>query len=92
MSALSPKADITPVSPSSNSRGLLLSNNINAIKNQPARVVQFSLPYSEPNTARPLLRFAAVQFFKRVQHTTSLAPKGRFIATEAIEREIGQIG
>ena len=41
------------------------------------------------HTARPLLRFAAVQFFKRVQHPTGLAPKGRFIATEAIEREIG---
>jgi len=41
------------------------------------------------HTARPLLRFAAVQFFKRVQHPTGLAPKGRFIATEAIERKIG---
>jgi len=51
--------------------------------------VEFSLPSSEPNTARPLVRFAAVKFFKRVQHPTGLAPKGRFITTEAIEREIG---
>src|SRR6516165_10707965 len=43
------------------------------------------------HTARPLLRFAAVQFFKRVQHPTGLAPKGRFIATEAVEGIIGQI-
>ena len=46
-------------------------------------------PSSEPNMARPLLRFAAVQLFKRVQHPIGLAPKGRFIATEVIEREIG---
>ena len=51
--------------------------------------VEFSLPRSEPNTARPLVRFAAAQFFKRVQRPTGLAPKGRFISTEAIEREIG---
>src|SRR5262249_16415502 len=43
------------------------------------------------HTARPLLRFAAVQFFKGVQHPAGLAPKGRFIATEAIERKIGEI-
>src|SRR5262249_38286258 len=54
--------------------------------------VEFSLPRSEPNSARPLLRFAAVQFFERVERPTSLAPKACFIATEAIEREIGKIG
>ena len=46
---------------------------------------------SRPNTARSLLRLAAIQYFERVKDPTGLAPESRFIAAEAIECEIGQI-
>ena len=40
----------------------------------------------------PLLRFASIKDLERVKDPTGLAPESRFIAAEAIEREIGQIG
>ena len=45
-----------------------------------------------PHTTHSLLRFAAIKHFKRKQDPAGLAPKGRFIAAEAIECEIGQVG
>ena len=44
-----------------------------------------------PETARSLLWFAAIQRIECKQDLASLAPKGCFIAAQAIEREIGQI-
>src|SRR5437762_1138310 len=41
---------------------------------------------------RPLLWFTAIQGVERKQGLAGLAPKGRFIAAEAVEREVGQIG
>jgi hypothetical protein len=41
---------------------------------------------------RPLLWFAAIQGVERKQDLASLAPEGCFIAAQAIEREVGQIG
>ena len=38
------------------------------------------------------LWFAAIQGVKRKQNLTGLTPKGYFIAAQAIEREVGQIG
>ena len=73
MSALLPKADIGPE-----------LRDVRFVPKADIRRPTQSDPSSEPN-----LRFAAVQLFKRVQHPTGLAPKGRFIASEAIEREIG---
>ena len=43
-------------------------------------------------TAHSLLWFAAIKCLERVKDAASLAPQGRFIAAETIEREIGQIG
>ncbi len=40
-------------------------------------------------TAASLLRFAAIKDLQRVKNPAGLAPKGRFIAAETIEREIG---
>src|SRR6516164_2767168 len=41
---------------------------------------------------RPLLWFAAIQGVERNQDLARLAPKGCFIAAEAVEREVGQVG
>src|SRR5690349_22876592 len=46
----------------------------------------------KPKAARSLLWFAAIQCLERVKDPAGLAPKGRFIAAEAIQREIGLIG
>jgi len=40
----------------------------------------------------PFLRFAAIQGVERIEDPTSLAPKSHFIAAQAIERKVGQIG
>ena len=42
--------------------------------------------------AHSLLWFAAIKCLERVKDAASLAPQGRFIAAETIEREIGQVG
>jgi hypothetical protein len=42
----------------------------------------------KPETAPLFLRFTAIKRFERVEDPTGLAPKGRFIAAEAIECEI----
>jgi hypothetical protein len=47
---------------------------------------------TETKAASSLLRFAPIRRIERKQYATGLAPKGRFIAAEAIECEIGQIG
>jgi hypothetical protein len=39
-------------------------------------------------TAPPLLRSAPIQCVKRKQDPTRVAPKGRFIATKTIQRQI----
>ena len=46
------------------------------------------------NAQRPasFLGFAPIKRFEREQDPADLAPKGRFIAAEAIKREIRQIG
>ena len=46
---------------------------------------------SRPNTARSLLRLAAIQCFECKQDPADLSRKGRFIAAQAIKREAGQI-
>jgi hypothetical protein len=38
------------------------------------------------------LRFAAIQSIECIQNPAGLAPKSCFIAAQAIEREVGQIG
>jgi hypothetical protein len=38
------------------------------------------------------LWFVAIQDIKRKQGLTGLAPKGRLIAAQAVQREVGQIG
>jgi hypothetical protein len=38
------------------------------------------------------LGLAAIECFERAKDSTGLAPESRFIAAEAIEREIGQVG
>ena len=43
-------------------------------------------------TTAPLLRFASIKGLERVKDPTGLAPESRFIAAEAIEREIGKVG
>ncbi len=43
-------------------------------------------------TARSLVWFTTLKCLKSVKDPTGLAPKGRFIAAETIEGEIGQIG
>jgi len=43
-------------------------------------------------TTAPLLRFAPIKGLKRAKDPTGLAPESRFIAAEAIEREIGKVG
>ncbi len=43
-------------------------------------------------TACSFLRFATIQGIESKQDPTGLAPQGCFIAAEAIEREVGQIG
>ena len=43
-------------------------------------------------TATSLLGFSPIQCIKREQDPAGLAPQGRFIAAETIEREIGQVG
>src|SRR4029077_5620028 len=55
-------------------------------------VVRQSLPAVEAETAPSVLWFAAIQGIKRKQDLADLAPKGRFISAEAIERVIGQVG
>ena len=50
------------------------------------------MPAADTETAPSLLRFAAIQCIERKQDPTDLAPQGCFIAAEAIEREVGQIG
>jgi hypothetical protein len=42
--------------------------------------------------ARSLVWFTTLKGFKRLKDVTGLAPKGRLITAQAIEREIGQIG
>jgi hypothetical protein len=39
-----------------------------------------------------LLWFASIEGLERVKDPAGLAPESRFIAAEAIEREIGKIG
>ena len=46
---------------------------------------------SLPETARSLLWFAAIQRIERIEGLAGLAPKGCFIAAEAVEDIIGQI-
>ena len=43
-------------------------------------------------TPLSLLWFAAIQIVERIKNLLGLPPKNSFIATEAIERKIGQIG
>ncbi len=40
----------------------------------------------------PVLRFAAIQSVKRKQDLADLSPKSCFVAAEAVEGVIGQIG
>ena len=47
------------------------------------------LTLSSDTISRSLLRFATIQCFESVKQPAGLAPKVRFITTEAIEREIG---
>ena len=47
---------------------------------------------AETETAPSLLWFAAIQGIESKQDPAGLAPQGCFIAAEAIEREVGQIG
>jgi hypothetical protein len=47
---------------------------------------------AKPKTTTTLLRLAPIKRHECVKNPASLAPKGRFIPTEAIECEIGQIG
>ena len=44
------------------------------------------------DTAPSFLRFAAIQGIERKQGLANLAPEGRFISAEAVERVVGQIG
>ena len=46
----------------------------------------------DTEAACPFLWFAAIQGVKGKQDLTGLAPKGCFIAAQAIQREVGQIG
>jgi hypothetical protein len=50
------------------------------------------LPVIDKEAAPSLLGFATVQCIERKQDPAGLAPQGCFIAAEAIEREVGQIG
>ena len=50
------------------------------------------LPAADTERTTSVLRFAAIQGIKRKQDLADLAPKGRFISAEAIERVIGQVG
>ena len=50
------------------------------------------LSAADTETASAILWFAAIQGIKRNQDLTGLAPKGCFIAAQAIEREVWQIG
>jgi hypothetical protein len=47
---------------------------------------------SKPDTAPSLLGLSAIQHLKRVKDSAGLSPKRRFIAAEAIEREVGKVG
>ena len=49
------------------------------------------LPAADVKTAPSLLWFATIQGIEGKQDPAGLAPKGCFIPTEAIEREVGQI-
>src|SRR5580692_9535074 len=50
-----------------------------------------SLPAAETETAASILWFAAIQGIKPKQDLADLAPKGRLISAEALERVVGQI-
>ena len=49
-------------------------------------------PATDTETAPSLLWLATIQCIEREQDLSGLAPQGCFIAAEAIEREVGQIG
>ena len=49
-------------------------------------------PFAEAEMAAPVPWFAAVQLIEREQDLCDLAPERCFIATEAVERVVRQIG
>jgi hypothetical protein len=50
------------------------------------------LPTSGTEVGISFLRFAAIQCVENKQYLAGLAPQRRFVSTEAVKGEVGQIG